>query len=60
VLHALSPTGGSGVLGPPTNELARADPLLNVLEERLQAATAHFSSEAVPELPPLGSTSHAS
>lgn len=37
--------GGAGVLGAPENELRRTDLLLNLLEERVDAARAYFAAQ---------------
>lgn len=37
------------VLGGPDNALPRSHPLCNVVEERLEAARAHFSMQPVPK-----------
>lgn len=39
--------GGGGALGGAANELARADPLLNVLEARAAEAAAYFAAQPV-------------
>lgn len=45
---AQSAPGGAGVLGARSNELARASPLLNIVEEKVREAAAHFG--ALPQL----------
>lgn len=42
VQHA---AGGTGVLGAPSNQLERVDPLVNLMEERVAEAAAYFAAQ---------------
>lgn len=51
---------GAGVgAGAGINAVKKTDPLFNVREDRLEAATSFFGSLAVPSMPPASSTSNA-